>query len=165
MPARYLKATTMDPAHRTVLRVTLPPKADPARSSCRPKNSPDAETGRDLMAGGPSCASSTFQKERPLRPRSRRVKIKRGAVGRIPGSPSKTGNFVSFSRLTLVSFEKTLTESTPEPNPVAYGTEFAAAHRDYRAERKIVRASASSRDGRAPPEIVKSHISPSIQLR
>jgi topoisomerase-4 subunit B len=30
MPARYLKATTMDPAHRTLLRVTLPPKADPA---------------------------------------------------------------------------------------------------------------------------------------
>jgi topoisomerase IV subunit B len=30
MPARYLKATTMDPAHRTVLRVTLPPKADSA---------------------------------------------------------------------------------------------------------------------------------------
>ena len=30
MPARYLKATTMDPAQRTVLRVTLPPKADPA---------------------------------------------------------------------------------------------------------------------------------------
>ena len=30
MPARYLKATTMDAAQRTVLRVTLPPKADPA---------------------------------------------------------------------------------------------------------------------------------------
>ncbi len=30
MPARYLKTTTMDPAQRTVLRVTLPPKADPA---------------------------------------------------------------------------------------------------------------------------------------
>jgi topoisomerase-4 subunit B len=30
MPARYLKATTMDPAQRTVLRVMLPPKADPA---------------------------------------------------------------------------------------------------------------------------------------
>jgi topoisomerase-4 subunit B len=30
MPARYLKSTTMDPAQRTVLRVTLPPKADPA---------------------------------------------------------------------------------------------------------------------------------------
>jgi topoisomerase-4 subunit B len=30
MPARYLKATTMDPTQRTVLRVTLPPKADPA---------------------------------------------------------------------------------------------------------------------------------------
>ena len=30
MPARYLKATTMDPAQRTLLRVTLPPKADPA---------------------------------------------------------------------------------------------------------------------------------------
>ena len=29
MPARYLKATTMDPAQRTLLRVTLPPKADP----------------------------------------------------------------------------------------------------------------------------------------
>jgi topoisomerase-4 subunit B len=30
MPARYLKATTMDRAQRTLLRVTLPPKADPA---------------------------------------------------------------------------------------------------------------------------------------
>ncbi|MBV8888054.1 MAG: DNA topoisomerase IV subunit B [Alphaproteobacteria bacterium] len=30
MPARYLKATTMDPAQRTLLRVTLPAKADPA---------------------------------------------------------------------------------------------------------------------------------------
>jgi topoisomerase-4 subunit B len=30
MPARYLKTTTMDPAQRTVLRVMLPPKADPA---------------------------------------------------------------------------------------------------------------------------------------
>jgi topoisomerase IV subunit B len=30
MPARYLKATTMDPAQRTVLLVALPPKADPA---------------------------------------------------------------------------------------------------------------------------------------
>ncbi|HKM73501.1 MAG TPA: DNA topoisomerase IV subunit B [Stellaceae bacterium] len=30
MPARFLKATTMDPAQRTLLRVTLPPKADPA---------------------------------------------------------------------------------------------------------------------------------------
>ena len=30
MPARYLKATTMDPAQRTLLRVMLPPKADPA---------------------------------------------------------------------------------------------------------------------------------------
>jgi topoisomerase IV subunit B len=30
MPARYLKATTMDPEQRTLLRVTLPPKADPA---------------------------------------------------------------------------------------------------------------------------------------
>jgi topoisomerase-4 subunit B len=29
MPARYLKATTMDPAQRILLRVTLPPKADP----------------------------------------------------------------------------------------------------------------------------------------
>ena len=29
MPARYLKATTMDPAQRTLLRVTLPPRADP----------------------------------------------------------------------------------------------------------------------------------------
>ena len=30
MPARYLKATTMDPGQRTLLRVTLPAKADPA---------------------------------------------------------------------------------------------------------------------------------------
>jgi topoisomerase-4 subunit B len=30
MPARFLKATTMDPATRTLLRVTLPPRADPA---------------------------------------------------------------------------------------------------------------------------------------
>jgi topoisomerase-4 subunit B len=30
MPARYLKATTMDPAQRTLLRVTLPQKTDPA---------------------------------------------------------------------------------------------------------------------------------------
>src|SRR5262252_8148964 len=30
MPARYLKATTMDPARRTLLRVTLPQKPDPA---------------------------------------------------------------------------------------------------------------------------------------
>ena len=30
MPARYLKATTMDPAHRTLLRVKLPERADPA---------------------------------------------------------------------------------------------------------------------------------------
>src|SRR6201987_4870766 len=29
MPARYLRATTMDPSQRTLLRVTLPPKADP----------------------------------------------------------------------------------------------------------------------------------------
>ena len=42
MPARYLKATTMDPAQRTLLRVTLPPKADPdARDrNRRPKASP-----------------------------------------------------------------------------------------------------------------------------
>jgi topoisomerase-4 subunit B len=30
MPARYLRATTMDPAQRTLLKVTLPPRADPA---------------------------------------------------------------------------------------------------------------------------------------
>lgn len=30
MPARYLKATTMDPAHRTLLRVKLPERVDPA---------------------------------------------------------------------------------------------------------------------------------------
>jgi topoisomerase-4 subunit B len=30
MPARYLKATTMDPAQRTLLRVKLPERADPA---------------------------------------------------------------------------------------------------------------------------------------
>jgi topoisomerase-4 subunit B len=30
MPARYLRATTMDPAQRTLLRVTVPPRADPA---------------------------------------------------------------------------------------------------------------------------------------
>ncbi|MBO0735417.1 MAG: DNA topoisomerase IV subunit B [Alphaproteobacteria bacterium] len=30
MPARYLKATTMDPAQRTLLRVTMPQKPDPA---------------------------------------------------------------------------------------------------------------------------------------
>jgi DNA gyrase/topoisomerase IV subunit B len=30
MPARYLKATTMDPAQRTLLRVTLPQTSDPA---------------------------------------------------------------------------------------------------------------------------------------
>jgi topoisomerase IV subunit B len=30
MPARYLKATTMDPAQRTLLKVMLPPKPDPA---------------------------------------------------------------------------------------------------------------------------------------
>jgi topoisomerase-4 subunit B len=30
MPARYLRATTMDPAQRTLLRVTLPTKPDPA---------------------------------------------------------------------------------------------------------------------------------------
>jgi topoisomerase-4 subunit B len=28
MPARYLRTTTMDPAHRTLLRVNLPPKGD-----------------------------------------------------------------------------------------------------------------------------------------
>jgi topoisomerase IV subunit B len=33
MPARYLKATTMDPARRTLLRVTLPPRADPAAAT------------------------------------------------------------------------------------------------------------------------------------
>jgi topoisomerase-4 subunit B len=33
MPARYLKATTMDPAQRTLLRVTLPQKPDPAAIS------------------------------------------------------------------------------------------------------------------------------------
>ncbi len=30
MPARYLRATTMDPAQRTLLRVIVPPRADPA---------------------------------------------------------------------------------------------------------------------------------------
>ena len=30
MPARFLRATTMDPAQRILLRVTLPPRADPA---------------------------------------------------------------------------------------------------------------------------------------
>ena len=30
MPARYLKATTMDPSQRTLLRVTLPEEDDPA---------------------------------------------------------------------------------------------------------------------------------------
>jgi topoisomerase-4 subunit B len=30
MPARYLRATTMDPAERTLLRVMVPPRADPA---------------------------------------------------------------------------------------------------------------------------------------
>jgi topoisomerase-4 subunit B len=30
MPARYLRATTMDPAQRTLLRVMVPPRADPA---------------------------------------------------------------------------------------------------------------------------------------
>ena len=30
MPARYLKTTTMDPAQRTLLKVKLPERADPA---------------------------------------------------------------------------------------------------------------------------------------
>jgi topoisomerase-4 subunit B len=30
MPARYLRQTTMDPAQRVLLRVIVPPKADPA---------------------------------------------------------------------------------------------------------------------------------------
>ncbi len=30
MPARFLRATTMDPAQRTLLRVVVPPRADPA---------------------------------------------------------------------------------------------------------------------------------------
>jgi topoisomerase-4 subunit B len=30
MPARFLRATTMDPAERTLLRVMVPPRADPA---------------------------------------------------------------------------------------------------------------------------------------
>src|SRR5260370_30241446 len=30
MPARYLRQTTMDPAERTLLRVILPPRADPS---------------------------------------------------------------------------------------------------------------------------------------
>jgi len=30
MPARFLRATTMDPAQRTLLRVILPPRVDPA---------------------------------------------------------------------------------------------------------------------------------------
>ncbi|HEY1259653.1 MAG TPA: DNA topoisomerase IV subunit B [Stellaceae bacterium] len=44
MPARYLKATTMDPAQRTLLRVTLPPKPDPA--SAEPE---DFARTRDLV--------------------------------------------------------------------------------------------------------------------
>jgi topoisomerase-4 subunit B len=45
MPARYLKTTTMDPAHRTLLRVTLPPKAD---------------------ASGRTAAAETFARTRQL---------------------------------------------------------------------------------------------------
>src|ERR1700739_4003670 len=41
MPARYLKATTMDPAQRILLRVTLPQKPDPAAIEL-----PDEEYGR-----------------------------------------------------------------------------------------------------------------------
>jgi topoisomerase IV subunit B len=44
MPARYLKATTMDPAHRTLLRVKLPEPADPAALET-------ADEGRARTAG------------------------------------------------------------------------------------------------------------------
>ena len=49
MPARYLKATTMDPAHRTLLRVNLPPRggADgPAEAFARVRDLVDTLMGR-----------------------------------------------------------------------------------------------------------------------
>jgi topoisomerase-4 subunit B len=49
MPARYLKATTMDPAHRTLLRVNLPPRGEadgPAEAFARVRDLVDTLMGR-----------------------------------------------------------------------------------------------------------------------
>ncbi len=49
MPARYLKATTMDPAHRTLLRVNLPPRGEadgPAEAFARACDLVDTLMGR-----------------------------------------------------------------------------------------------------------------------
>src|SRR5258707_528460 len=67
MPARYLRATTMDPAQRTLLRVTLPQKLDPA--AIEP---PDEEYERTralvetLMGRRPELRFEYIQKNAPL---------------------------------------------------------------------------------------------------
>jgi topoisomerase-4 subunit B len=46
MPARYLRATTMDPAQRTLLRVRVAPHADPATPNPAGGSTPDQGLAR-----------------------------------------------------------------------------------------------------------------------
>src|SRR5207244_13650359 len=51
MPARYLRATTMDPAQRTLLRVTLPPRAGPAAIETPEEGFPRTEQLVETLMG------------------------------------------------------------------------------------------------------------------
>ena len=72
MPARYLKATTMDPAQRTLLRVTLPGEPDPAAIETPPKTRTH-RAGRNPDGPPPRAALRLHPEKRPLRPRPRRI--------------------------------------------------------------------------------------------
>ena len=75
MPARYLKATTMDPAQRTLLRVKLPRTGRPGGDRDRRRGlRAHREPGRDADGPPPRTALRLHPEKRPLRPRPRRVK-------------------------------------------------------------------------------------------
>ena len=77
------KATTMDPAQRTLLRVTLPPKRRPGRDRNAGRGlRAHREAGRDPDGPPPRAALRLHPEKRPLRPRPRRMRIEKRQSGR-----------------------------------------------------------------------------------
>ena len=99
MPARYLKATTMDPAQRTLLRVTLASEADPRSIEAPVETATHPHPGAGRNPDGPASRTALrlHSEKCPLRPRPRPIitlaqnweppltKIRRPVWIRLPG--------------------------------------------------------------------------------
>jgi hypothetical protein len=76
MPARYLKATPMDSAQRTLPRVALPRKADPtAISGAAEDLARTRALVESLMGRRPELRFDHIQKKYPLRARFGRIAV------------------------------------------------------------------------------------------